>query len=83
MYCMLAACRTKAGSRRLMLKKMRSHKTLAVFHSLILALLSLSLLPALSVAQEQFDTAGEKQLVELINQERVREGLQPLAVDER
>ena len=35
------------------------------------------------VCAGQFDSAGEKQLVELINQERAREGLPPLAVDER
>src|SRR5271166_6155933 len=66
-----------------MLNKMRSYETLAVARTLILALLLMSLLPAASVAQDQFDSAGEQQLVELINQERSREGLQPLAVDER
>src|SRR5271157_1857357 len=65
-----------------MLNQMRSYETLAVARTLILALLLMSLLPAASVAQDQFDSAGEQQLVELINQERSREGLQPLAVDE-
>jgi len=32
---------------------------------------------------KQFDTAGEAQLVELLNQERSKQGLQPLTVDER
>jgi len=66
-----------------MLNKMRSHKTLAIVRSLILPLLFLSLLRSVSFAQEQFDFTGEKQLVELMNQERVHEGLPPLAVDER
>jgi len=66
-----------------MLNKMRFHETLAVACSLTLALLFLSLLAAASFAQDQFDSAGEQQLVELINQERSREGLQPLVVDER
>jgi len=48
---------------------------------LILLLLLLTLIPA--PAQQQFDVAGEKQLVELINQERAKEGLPPLAVGER
>src|SRR5271157_3927064 len=62
---------------------MRSHETLAVACSLTLALLLMSLLAAASFAQDEFDSAGEQQLAELINQERSREGLQPLAVDER
>jgi uncharacterized protein YkwD len=63
---------------RLMLNQMRSYLS----DSLILALLLVLLLTAASVAQ-QFDAAGEKQLVELINQERAREGVPPLVVDER
>ena len=51
--------------------------------SLTMTFLGLALLPGAAFAQEQFDAAGEKQVVELINQERSREGLQPLAVDER
>lgn len=35
------------------------------------------------LAQAQFDAAGEQQLVQLINQERANQGLQPLAVDQR
>ncbi len=66
-----------------MLNQMRSHHTLAIFRSLVLALLFASLTAAVSFAQNQVDFTGEKQLVELINQERAREGLQPLAVDER
>ncbi len=62
---------------------MRSNPTSAILFSLALALLLLSLSGMHSVAQEQFDAAGEKQLVELINQERATEGLPPLAVDER
>ncbi len=38
---------------------------------------------AATSSAQQFDVAGEKQLVELINQARVSEGLPPLAVDER
>lgn len=59
--------------------KMRSRKT----PRFTLVCLLLALLPAVSFAQGQFDAAGEKELVELINQERAREGLQPLAVDQR
>jgi uncharacterized protein YkwD len=66
-----------------MLKKMRAHTTLAVARNIALTLLFVSLLAATSFAQETFDAAGEKQLVELINQERAREGLDPLVVDER
>jgi len=36
-----------------------------------------------NVQPQQFDTAGEAQLVELINQARREQGLQPLTVDER
>jgi uncharacterized protein YkwD len=36
-----------------------------------------------SAQTKQFDTAGEAQLVELLNQERRKHGLQPLIVDER
>ena len=68
---------------RLMLNQMRAHKTFAIPRSFTLILLALALLPGAAFAQEQFDAAGEKQLVELINQQRVREGLQPLVVDER
>ncbi len=63
-----------------MLNKMRSYKALAVTCSFTLLLATL--LAPISVAQ-QFDSAGANQLVELINQERAREGLPPLAVDER
>ena len=63
-----------------MLNKMRSYKTLAVPCSF--ALLLATLLASTSVAQ-QYDSAGGKQLVELINQERARAGLPPLAVDDR
>jgi uncharacterized protein YkwD len=66
-----------------MLNKMRSHEKLGVARGLTLALLLPVLLAATSFAQDQFDPAGEKQLVELINQERSREGLQPLEIDER
>ncbi|MGO9518677.1 MAG: CAP domain-containing protein [Candidatus Korobacteraceae bacterium] len=62
-----------------MLNRMRSYLS----HGLILALLVAMLLTAAAFAQQQFDAAGEKQLVELINQERAREGLAPLGVDER
>jgi uncharacterized protein YkwD len=64
-----------------MIKQMRSYATLA--RNLAPALLFVSLLAATSLAQEPFDAAGEKQLVEFINQERVQEGLEPLATDER
>jgi uncharacterized protein YkwD len=62
-----------------MLNQMRAH----VSDSLILAVLFVLLLMAAASAAQQFDAAGEKQLVELINQERAREGVPPLAVDER
>ena len=65
-----------------MLNQMRAHVTLALARRIALMLL-LPLLAATSLAQEQFDAVGEKQLVELINLERVREGLEPLATDER
>src|SRR5271165_3160933 len=68
---------------RLMLNKMRSYETLALARILMRALLLTSLLAAASFAQDRFDSAGEKQLVELINQERSREGLPPLATDDR
>jgi len=66
-----------------MLKQMRSYATLAFARDLVLALLFVSLLAPTSLAQQQFDAAGERQFVELINQERVREGLPPLETDER
>ncbi len=67
----------------LMLKQMRSYFTLAIACKVVLALIFISLLTATSLAQVPFDAAGEKQLVELINQERISEGLPPLATDER
>jgi uncharacterized protein YkwD len=66
-----------------MLEKMQSHETPAISRRFTLALLVLSLLAGVAFAQEQFDSTGAKQLVELINQERVHRGLPPLAVDER
>lgn len=63
-----------------MLNKMRCCKTLPVTRRL--AVLLVALLATTSLAQ-QFDAAGEKQLVELINQERAHEGQPPLAVDKR
>ena len=63
---------------RLMLNQMRSY----LGDSLILGLLLTPVFMATSAAQ-QFDFAGEKQLVELINQARASEGLPPLALDER
>jgi hypothetical protein len=42
---------------------------------------SLAVCPCL--AQTQFDEAGEKQLVGLINQERANQGLRPVTVDQR
>jgi hypothetical protein len=62
---------------------MRPQKALAIFRALALTLLFLCLLAAPSFAQEPFDAAGEKQLIELVNQERVRQGLPPLATDDR
>ena len=64
-----------------MLNQMRSHLILSV--GVPLTLLFPLLLATPSFSQEQFDADGEKQLVELINQERTRNGLAPLAVDER
>lgn len=69
--------------RCLMLEKMHSHETPAIFRRFTLALLFLSLLPGVAFAQERFDSTGAKQLVDLINQERAHRGLPPLAVDER
>jgi uncharacterized protein YkwD len=63
---------------RLMLNQMRS----SLSDTLILALLLILLLTT-APARAQFDAAGEKQLVELINQERAREGVPPLALDDR
>jgi uncharacterized protein YkwD len=51
-------------------------------NSFVLALLLAAALTTAAQAQ-QFDAAGEKQLVELINQARAREGVPPLEVDER
>jgi Cysteine-rich secretory protein family len=65
-----------------MLNKMRS-EMVVIFRRLIVRLLFLALMATVSFAQEQFDAAGEKQLVELINQERAHEGLQALVTDER
>jgi uncharacterized protein YkwD len=39
--------------------------------------------PSVTEPPGPFDPAGEKQFVELINQERTKQGLQPLAVDPR
>ena len=61
-----------------MLIQMRSYSRV----TLVSGLLLVSLLTAPASAQ-QFDVAGEKHLVELINQARAGEGLPPLAVDER
>lgn len=66
-----------------MFNLMSTQKALAVFRPMALVLLFLCLLAAPSFAQEPFDAAGEKQLIELVNQERVRQGLTPLAPDER
>ena len=63
-----------------MVNKMRS-QGLSIFRSLILLLLPL--MATASFAQGQFDAAGEKQLVDLINQERAHEGLPPMVTDER
>jgi uncharacterized protein YkwD len=68
---------------RLMPNQMRSSKILAVIRRSVLAYLFLSLGASLAIAQNHFDAAGQKQLVELINRERARQGVQPLAVDER
>jgi Cysteine-rich secretory protein family len=46
------------------------------------ALLVTWLLVCRGLAQAQFEEAGEQQLVRLINQERARRGLRPLAVDQ-
>ncbi len=62
---------------------MHSHETPAISRRFTLALLVLSLLAGVAFAQEQFDSTGAKQLVELINQERTYRGLPPLAMDER
>jgi uncharacterized protein YkwD len=61
-----------------MLNQVRSYLSDGPIFALLLALLFTA-----SAAAQQFDAAGEKQLVELINQERAREGVPPLAVDER
>lgn len=61
-----------------MLNQMRSHLNI-----LILAPLVAAFFLAVSSAAQQFDAAGEKQLVEMINRARADEGLPPLAVDER
>lgn len=66
-----------------MLNQMRPSKTFPVAGSLLLALLFAAPLAPISAAQATFDSTGEKELVGLINQERAREGLPPLAVDER
>ena len=65
-----------------MSNEMRSHKKVSMTGGLTLALFAV-LLAVRCFAQNQFDATGEKRVVELINQERVREGLPPLAVDER
>jgi uncharacterized protein YkwD len=49
---------------------------------ILIQFLLLALLVATAAAQ-QFDAAGEKQLVKLINQARASEGVPPLAVDDR
>ncbi len=61
---------------------MLSYKTPWARTSALIPLL-LSALVITSFAEDQFDSSGEKQLVELINQERAREGLPPLQPDER
>ena len=47
------------------------------------ALLVTLLLLCRGLAHAQFEEAGERQLVQLINQERASRGLPPLAVDQR
>jgi len=59
-----------------MLNRMRSYREYALIPVLTFGLLA-------AAAAQQFDAAGEKQLVDLINQARASEGLPPLAVDER
>ena len=49
----------------------------------LLAVMICPLLTYPCLSQAQFDAAGEKQLVQLINQERANQGLQPLTVDQR
>jgi uncharacterized protein YkwD len=63
---------------RRMIKEMRSHPGNRLIAVLILAFL----LPAVAFAQ-QFDAAGEQQLLELINKDRAEAGVPPLALDER
>ena len=62
---------------------MRTRRTLAVFSTATLILVFSWLLAVPSLAQSPFDADGEKQLIELINQERARADLQPLATDQR
>jgi uncharacterized protein YkwD len=66
-----------------MLNQMRPQKIFWVASGFLLALLFTAPVAPISGAQTQFDSAGEKELVGLINQERAREGVSPLAVDER
>ncbi len=84
LYCMLGTPRTEArNTARLVLNQMLSYETSTTARTLMLILLFLWPLAVTSFAQDKFDSAGEKQLVELINQERAGAGLQPLVPDKR
>jgi len=63
---------------RLVLNRVRACRCGGLVLALLLAPLHQS-----AAAQAAFDAAGERQLVELINQERAQAGQPPLAVDER
>lgn len=66
-----------------MLHKVRLYQDICLPRVFVLALLVTSLAVCPCLAQTQFDEAGEKQLVRLINQERANQGLRPVTVDQR
>jgi hypothetical protein len=61
----------------------RLYQDLSLRRVFTVALLVTLLLLCRGLAQAQFEEAGERQLVQLINQERASRGLPPLAVDQR
>jgi Cysteine-rich secretory protein family len=66
-----------------MLHKLRLYQDICLPRVFVFALFVTSLAVCPCLAQTQFDEAGEKQLVGLINQERATQGLRPVTVDQR
>jgi len=89
MYCMLTGMGTKAHAERLT-RSMQSTYQRPGNESRRRALISLCrllwmalILTSPAYSQPTFDAAGEQRLLSLLNQERVKQGLAPLKLDER